>query len=289
MRPLTALGAVAVMVTLVTLILLRGDAPKAPVQVPEGALLMVNGAAYHRADFAAFRGRDDGFTNVEAARRAVDRYVDHLLLAQDDAPGAVEEVDGDAIDAAQVEAWYAAHRDRYVRGPRVCLAWWAGAHASDPERARDALAAIHVRAQLEQEPGQLARLLANPGPAVRGREVGPLDCEQPAPEGVPQPVLDTGCALAQGALSGVVDAADASYVVRRTASYPARYRSVSDAEAEIRLHLAREARSRRTEQRLARLRAQAEVGIAEPALQKLVSPLARAVSSGPPRPPGGGS
>lgn len=79
-RPLLALLTVAALVAFGTLLLLRGAISSSEQAGPAGALLVVNGTPYDRADLAAFRGRNDEFASTEAARRAIDRFVEDLLL-----------------------------------------------------------------------------------------------------------------------------------------------------------------------------------------------------------------
>ncbi len=281
-RPLLAIGLVGVLAGALALACWLVEA-RAPRVAGADTVLVVDGAEYDRAAFERFHGRAAVFPDAASAERALQRFADQLLLAGADPVHAAPV----AVSDLEVQAWYAEHRDRYVRGPRVRLAWFGVARQPDEASAREAIRALHVRSQLEQRPEQLDRLLANPGPGVRTRQAGRLDCGAEAPAGVPTAVLAAGCTLADGALSAPIETPEAFYVVRRTASEPGRYRSLSDARGEIRARLERDVAVRTRRERLAALRAEADVWIPEPALEGLVvAPSARPVAEGPPRLPG---
>lgn len=249
-------------------------------------LLVVDGKQYGRTEFELFRGRKTTFANLASAERALKRFADHLVLER---AGQLE-LASVTIDAAAVDSYYRSHRDEFIRSPRVRLAWFAVPRSGDEREARRAIESLHIRAQLDLEPEDFARLLAAPGGAAQGREIGPLDCSSPAQPPVVPEVLQAGCALADGGLSEPIETEAAYYVVRRTATYPGRYRSLADARPRIHARLAQKLRAEVRAETLAELRANADIQILAEAIAELVdSPKApRTPSDRPPRAPDAG-
>jgi peptidyl-prolyl cis-trans isomerase C len=207
---------------------------------------------------------------------------------------------GKDVPEAELQQYYAAHKDEYQRSGRVRLAQVLfAAKEGTPERAAKEAAAkkalAKIRAEENKDPGAFqaaARELSDDATTKSlGGDIGFRTAEELATQ-FSKPVADAAFALQQDQVSEVVASPLGFHILKRTAFQDAVHRPFDQVKTQIAAKLARERRSKAFDDEVARLRKEANVEVNEQELAKVevnAGPPAGGMGGmgGPPRGPSG--
>lgn len=275
------------------------DAP-----IPEGAVVVVDGRPF-TADELRERLGIDRFDSEALVHEAVEELAVRFLLEREAARRGepaigvaemmerlVEEMGGPPrVREEDLQAAYEADRERYVAPRQVRIGYLSAPYRDDRDSARAAIGTAQTLARMSISAGAGSRKLAAPRslPVLSG-EVGPVACDEKNHPILPALVIERACALPLGALSSVIETAEAFWLVRKRGDHPARHVTFEQARSWIRDELRADARRAAQRTVRARLLEGARIQVPDDLLARLPTHQPATVekreTNGPPAPPG---